>query len=107
MEPPPPPAPFVPQAPLVEEAMQPYISGSAPNQQGTKLFCFLLIQSSGYEFELLQDQKEMETSIFACESYAIYSNRAVEVAPGIHTSVVADSLQCEFHELAWNTNIFI
>lgn len=92
---------------MAQEAVQPYVNGAAPNQQGSRLFCFVLIQSNGYEIELMQDQYNMQTSIYACESFALYSNRAYEVVPGITTSVVADDLKCEFHEIAWNTNIFI
>jgi len=97
---------YKPLAPLVQEAVAPG-KGSGPGLPGTTLFCFALSQPSGYEPSLIKAQFDMKTGIFACEAFAVYSNRAFEVAPGVATSVVPDSLKCPVHEIAWNTGIFL
>jgi len=78
-----------------------------PKDAGASLFCFMLSQPSGYEPTLIAEQLHLGTSIFACERYAVYSNALFEVAPGVNTHVVDSTLKCEFHEIAWNTWIFI
>jgi len=106
IEVPPPEEPYTPLPALAVEATQ-VGSGQGPGLQGLSMFCFSLCQPTGYEPKLLKVQQHLGTSIFACEAWAVYSNRAFEIAPGVTTSVVANSLKCEVHEIAWNTNIFI
>jgi len=71
------------------------------------LYCWSLLQPHSYEEKLVQTQFELDTSVFACDAYMLYSNMSYEVVPGVLTSVVNSTLTCEFHEIAWNTRIFI
>jgi len=48
-----------------------------------------------YEKQLIQWQFEHRKSIFACEGHAVYSNKAVEISPGLTTHTVASDLKCE------------
>lgn len=104
---PPPPKPYVPLPPLAPEATAPGRGRGPGAIAGTLMFCMSLSQPDGYELQMLKAQYEMSTSIFACEGFTVYSNRAFEVVPGVATSVVLDSLKCDFHEIAWNTGTFI
>jgi hypothetical protein len=65
---------------------------------------------SGYELQLLQLQYQRRVSIFACDSYSVYSNRVVEIAEGLQTGVVNSDLTCtyggEFYT-ALNVEIFM
>merc|ERR1719401_457651 len=81
--------------------------GRGRMEKGVTMFCFSLCQPSGYEPKLLRAQFDMGTSIFGCDAYAVYSNKAFEVAPGVVTSVVPNNLKCPVHEIAWNVDIFL
>mmetsp|Transcript_34177 Transcript_34177/g.67271 ORF Transcript_34177/g.67271 Transcript_34177/m.67271 type:complete len:363 (-) Transcript_34177:198-1286(-) len=74
------------------------------------LFCFALMLPGSYEQDLLAMQFNKGVSLFACNEYAVYSNRVIEVAPGVNTSVVNSDLKCgkggEFGT-ALNLDIFI
>jgi hypothetical protein len=71
------------------------------------LFCFALVNPESGEPELIQMQHQLGISIFACDSSRVYSNRQFELAHGVTTVPVASDLKCEFHEIAWNTWIFV
>jgi len=74
------------------------------------LFCFSLSQPDGYEMGLLALQHRVRISIFACDEYAVYSNKVVEVAPGVNTTMVNSDLKCESggeFGTALNTDIFM
>jgi len=95
-----------PQKPRVASGPAPWSSATGTEDDG-ELFCFALIQPSGYEPKMLKDQHGLRTSIFACDKFAVYSNTVMEIAPGVETRVVDSDLKCEFHEIAWNAWIFI
>jgi len=63
-----------------------------------------------YEQELIGMQHTKRASIFACTAYTIYSNRIIQIAPGVETHVVNSDLKCslggEFHT-ALNNKIFM
>jgi len=101
--------PVVPYTPLAAKAAEPtqaYV-GTSASPAGATMFCFSLCQPTGYEPKLLKAQFEIGASIFGCDAYAIYSNRAFEITTGVVTSPVSDSLKCQVHEIAWNTGIFL
>jgi len=78
-----------------------------PGRAGLELFCFSLIQAQGYEPRMLAMEHGLGTSIFACEEFSIYSSAVFQIVEGVYTEQVNSDLKCEFHEIAWNTNIFI
>jgi len=59
------------------------------------LFCFSLVLPTGYERKFINMQRDLNTSIFACDRAAVYSNLSFDFAPGQKTSVVNSSLSCE------------
>jgi len=67
------------------------------------------VQPSGYELGLIAHQFKAHVSIFACDESVVLSNKVIEIAPGLKTSVVNSSLRCqkggEFMT-ALNTEIF-
>lgn len=79
-------------------------------EPGTSLFCFSLMVPGTDEQKLLAWQHEHQVSIFACEGFAIYSSKAIQVTSGV-TSVVIDSdLKCGYggdSQSALNAWIFI
>jgi len=85
----------------------------------TSLYCFSVYTKNtgstkkSYEKELLALQFKKKASIFACNAYAVYSDVAVTVAPGLTTNKVED-VNGEFHFAkrketgAWvNSGLFI
>jgi len=77
---------------------------------GGPCFCWSLMLPFGYEMDLLKEQHSLAASIFACDAYAVYSNKSVTVAPGVETSVVDVDLTVKFggdSYSALNTWIFI
>jgi len=77
---------------------------------GQSMYCFALVQPEGYEKGLIAMQYQERASIFECDEYGVYSNRKMQVAPGVLTSVVNSTLKCpmggEFGT-ALNTGIFL
>jgi hypothetical protein len=57
------------------------ISSSSTREPGT-LFCWALMLPSGYERGLMEALAAKDVSIFACDSYAVYSNGRFEVRGG-------------------------
>lgn len=89
------------------------VSGDQPPPERKtpgSLYCFALMLPGSYEQDLLAMQFNKGVSLFACNEYAVYSNRVIEVAPGVNTSVVNSDLKCgkggEFGT-ALNLDIFI
>jgi len=80
----PPPRPQLPEVP------------SGVDGPGGSLWCFSLIQPKGYEKGMLQWQWARRASIFACDGFGVYSNKKIEVAPGVTTSIVDSNLKCNF-----------
>mmetsp|Transcript_51348 Transcript_51348/g.164430 ORF Transcript_51348/g.164430 Transcript_51348/m.164430 type:complete len:510 (+) Transcript_51348:66-1595(+) len=81
-----------------------------PSPAGTSLFCFALIMPDSYEVGLLRGQYQNAANLFACNEFEVYSNRSVEVTPGLVTRVVPISLKCKYggeFKTALNTDIFI
>lgn len=74
------------------------------------LYCFALMLPGSYEQTLLAMQHKKKVSLFACDEFAVYSNKVIQVAPGVNTSVVNSDLKCgkggEFGT-ALNLDIFI
>jgi hypothetical protein len=74
------------------------------------MYCLALMQSSGYEKVLLQTAHQEGTSIFSCDEHAIYSNKVLEVAPGLFSGAIESDLRCRNGGdagTALNTGIFI
>jgi len=74
------------------------------------LYCYALMQPTGQEPRLIKMQYHHKASIFGCEEYALYSNRVMDVAPGLQTYVVNSSLKCELggeFRTALNLDIFL
>jgi len=84
--------------------------GVTARMPGQSLFCYALMLPRSYEQTLLVRQLHDSVSIFACEEYAVYSNEALQLAPGVLTGVVESNLTCkrggEF-KTALNTPIFL
>jgi len=77
---------------------------------GQSLFCFSLMLPGSYEQGLLAWQYVAGLSIFACDEYAVYSNKSEKVAPGVNSSIVKSDLKCKFggeFKTALNTEIFM
>jgi len=74
------------------------------------MFCWSLMMPHGYERDLLEMQYKKRWNLFACDEYAVYSNKAIELGRGLRTSVVDSDLNCtsggEFGT-SLNTEIFI
>jgi len=54
----------------------------APAQDRETLFCFSLMMSEGLEPDLIAMQVSRSVSIFACDSYAVYSRERKRLGPG-------------------------
>jgi len=52
------------------------------------LFCFAVFRSEGYELELVQAQLEKKVGIFACDEFALLSDKTLPVAGGIETLMI-------------------
>mmetsp|Transcript_69308 Transcript_69308/g.200802 ORF Transcript_69308/g.200802 Transcript_69308/m.200802 type:complete len:499 (-) Transcript_69308:93-1589(-) len=91
------------------------VSGSLPCNPGAlqppgSLFCFVLMLPDGYEVNLVKMQAEQKLSIFGCEEYTVFSNKAINLAPGVVASVVNSDLRCDVggeFKTALNLNIFL
>lgn len=73
------------------------------------LYCWALMQPSGYERGLLALQFRRRASIFACDEYRAYSNRVIVVADSLQTGVVRHNLTATYggkYYTALNTMIF-
>jgi len=84
--------------------------GITAHMPGQSLFCYALMMPRSYEQTLLVRQLRDSVSIFACEEYAVYSNEALQLAPGVLTGVVQSNLTCETggeFKTALNTPIFL
>jgi len=66
----------------------------AREYRSASLFCFSLVIPDSYEPALLRFQYAERASIFACEGRAVYSNRPVDIAPEVKTSLVDTNLTC-------------
>lgn len=89
------------QAPLSVHAMMP--------RRGLSLFCFSLVVPWNSEPDLIRAQFQDRASIFACDEYAAFSSKVMEVAPGVKTLAVDSDLHCEVggeFKTALNTPIF-
>ncbi|CAJ1413855.1 unnamed protein product, partial [Effrenium voratum] len=60
------------------------------------MFCFSLMLPFGYEVDLLAWQYFHQVSIFACDKFAVYTNKSMEVGldTGLYTHVVDSDLHC-------------
>lgn len=79
-------------------------------KESQSLFCWALMQPDSYEKELLREQYRKKVSLFACESYAVYSNSSIEIDKELTTSVVPVSLQSKIggeFMTALNTDVFL
>merc|ERR1719355_88699 len=68
---------------------------SATEYRSASMYCFSLAIPGSYEPQLLRFQYAERTSIFACEEYALFSNKAIDVAPEVKTSLVDSDLTCD------------
>jgi len=74
------------------------------------LYCFALMLPYSYEQSLMELQHQEKASLFACDEFAIYSNKEIEVVPGVKTSVVKSDLKAKVggkYRTALNTDVFI
>ena len=74
------------------------------------VLCFAVMRPDTYEQGLLAWQYRRKVNIFACDEWAVYSSRKVEVVPGLLESSIVDSnLKCDMggeFGTALNTEIF-
>mmetsp|Transcript_25104 Transcript_25104/g.83727 ORF Transcript_25104/g.83727 Transcript_25104/m.83727 type:complete len:501 (+) Transcript_25104:78-1580(+) len=49
------------------------------------LFCFMAVQSHGQELEMAQHQATLGTGIFACDDYAVFSDKKMNLTSNIQT----------------------
>jgi len=73
------------------------------------LFCWLLMLPYGYEPQLVASLYNKQVSIFACDRYAVYSNRTLQVTPTLATRKIEIDLQCDYggeFRTALNSDIF-
>jgi len=80
----PPPRPNLPPVPL------------GANGPGGTLYCFSLAVPTSYEPKMLQWQHTHKVSIFACDGFDVYSNKAIAIAQGVVAKVVDSDLKCEY-----------
>lgn len=88
-----------------------FISGLPVRERTVSpLYCVALMQPNSYETALLQMQKNLRVSMFACDEYNVYSNAAIEILPGLTTAIIESDLKCGMGGdagTALNTGIFI
>jgi len=72
------------------------VAPSGAGGDSGSLYCFALMVPGGYEGGLLKWQYEYKAGIFGCDTPAVYSNKAIEVAPGVTTKVVNSTLKCGY-----------
>merc|ERR1719245_2644755 len=81
----------------------------APNQgrRGVSLFCFSMTQADSYEVDLLRRAFHRGAGIFACDTYALFCTKAMELVPGIN-AIQVDSVHVGVSEdrTAANTELF-
>merc|ERR1740129_1820016 len=68
------------------------------------------MQPKGYERGILAMQKSKGLSLFACDGYAVYSNKAITLAPGLVSGVINSTLKCKMggeFGTALNLQIFL
>lgn len=74
------------------------------------MFCFTLFLPGSYEEELLFAQYNEGASIFACDEFELYTNKTMELAPGVLTRRIDVNLHCESggeFNTALNNHIFL
>mmetsp|Transcript_134081 Transcript_134081/g.298975 ORF Transcript_134081/g.298975 Transcript_134081/m.298975 type:complete len:358 (-) Transcript_134081:11-1084(-) len=74
------------------------------------MLCFILMLPDSYELSLVALQYKKHAGVFACENFALYSSKVIEVVPGIKTGVVNSDLKCELggeFKTALNRQIFM
>lgn len=74
--------------------MAPQMSSPDRFQANNGIFCFSLMLPFGYEPALIAWQFKNQASIFACDKYAVYTNKSMEIVPGLFTRVVDSNLHC-------------
>lgn len=103
--------PQLPQGFGADDALQDQADDQPNNEiigfSAESLFCFVLMIPDSGELNLLYMQHQLHTGIFDCDASRVYSSRVIEVAPGVTSVAVASDLKCEFHEIAWNTWVFV
>jgi len=70
-------------------------AAALPPQLGGTLFCFSVMEPAGRERDLVAWQLRQGISIFACEEHAVFSNRTVELGPGVQAHLVNHPLRCK------------
>ncbi|CAJ1459958.1 unnamed protein product, partial [Effrenium voratum] len=74
------------------------------------VLCFAVMRPDSYEQGLIAWQYQQKANIFACDEWAVYSSREVEVVEGkLQTAVVNSDLKCDVggeFGTALNTEIF-
>lgn len=74
------------------------------------MYCFALVQPKGYERSLVSVMLDQGAGLFGCDEYAFYSNRRMQIVPGVWVGVVNSTLKCEIggeFRTALNTGIFL
>jgi len=87
-----------------------HISGLPFIWSKKSVLCFAVMRPDTYEQGLIAWQYRNKVNIFACDEWAVYSSRKVDVVPGFLQSAVVDSdLKCDMggeFGTALNTEIF-
>mmetsp|Transcript_27375 Transcript_27375/g.78877 ORF Transcript_27375/g.78877 Transcript_27375/m.78877 type:complete len:372 (+) Transcript_27375:79-1194(+) len=68
------------------------------------LFCFALMLPFGTEQDLIRWQLAHHKGLFACEEWAVYSNKTFKLSKDVSTRVVHTSLDCPIGG-QWNTRL--
>lgn len=99
-----------PNATLEKVPKKNYISGLPFKWSKKSVLCFAVMRPDTYEQGLIAWQYRNKVNIFACDEWAVYSSRKVDVVPGFLQSAVVDSdLKCDVggeFGTALNTEIF-
>lgn len=88
----------------------PNVDQTVKSAAGNSMYCYSLMVPGGVEPELLKWQYDNSAGIFACDQAAVYSNKAIELVPGVVAKVVNSTLKCEYggdSQSALNAWIFI
>jgi len=72
------------------------------------LFCFSIVAPYGHTKKLVAWQSSQNASIFACDSFAVYSNKSLQVGLGRQTTVIDQDMDCrKGTDEAWGFNAWM
>jgi len=63
--------------------------------QPNSLYCFTLMQPTGYEKDLIVHQHKAHVSIFACDEFAVFSSKVIDISSRVKTVAIDSDLKCK------------